>query len=106
MQTQAMFRVAIAGSLLWSSAACAQSEEQLTLDTAVALALQHNRQLRSSRIDVMKVGDRLAAARTQRLPQFSWYTLAAQRLTEVNFRFDQGVFGTYPGIGPNPWDGY
>jgi outer membrane protein TolC len=102
MQTQAMFRVAIAGSLLWSSAACAQSEEQLTLDTAVALALQHNRQLRSSRIDEMKVGDRLAAARTQRLPQFSWYTLAAQRLTEVNFRFDQGVFGTYPGIGPIP----
>ena len=62
MQTQAAFRFAIAGSILWSTVACAQTEEQLTLDTAVAVALQHNRQLRSSRIDVMKVGDRLAAA--------------------------------------------
>ena len=58
----------------------------------------------SSHIDVDKVSDRLAAARTQRLPQFNWYTLAAQRLTALNFRFDREVFGSYPGVGPIPGD--
>ena len=34
---------------------CAQGDEQLTLDAAVTAALQHNRQLRSARIDVLKI---------------------------------------------------
>ena len=102
MRTQMVLGISViylAGSC---SPAHAQGDEPLTLDSAVAVALQHNRQLRSSRLDVSRVSDRLAAARTQRLPQFSWYTLAAQRLTQINFNFDRGAFGNYAGIGPIP----
>ena len=102
MRTQMVLGISViylAGSC---SPAHAQGDEPLTLDTAVAVALQHNRQLRSSRLDVSRVSDRLAAARTQRFPQFSWYTLAAQRLTQINFNFDRGAFGNYAGIGPIP----
>ena len=99
MRAQTVLCVTIFHTALW-----AQGDELLTLDAAVSAALAYNRQLRSSHIDVDKVSDRLAAARTQRLPQFNWYTLAAQRLTALNFRFDRGAFGSYPGIGPIPGD--
>jgi outer membrane protein TolC len=74
----------------------------LTLDEAISLALQHNRLIHSSALDVLKLDDQLASARTQRLPYFSWYTFASQRLTALDFRFERGVFGLYPGIGPIP----
>src|SRR5262245_40312000 len=79
-----------------------QSQELLTLEAAIVAALQHNRLVRSSGIEVKKYEDRLSAMRTRRLPQFSWYTLGAQRLTELSFRFERGVFGVYPGVGPIP----
>lgn len=78
------------------------SGEVLTLEEAVALALQHNRLVQNAEIEKEKYEDKLAAAKTRRLPAFSLYTLGAQQLSEINFEFQQGVFGTFPGIGPIP----
>ena len=79
-----------------------QQPELLTLDRAIELALEHNRPLRIAALEIRKSEDRIASARTNRLPKLSWYALGAQRLTALNFRFDQGSLGVYPGIGPVP----
>ncbi|HYK90028.1 MAG TPA: TolC family protein [Acidobacteriota bacterium] len=78
------------------------TEEVLTLDHAISLALQANRLILSSGLEVKKFDEQLAATRTRRLPVINWYALGSQRLTDVNFHFDQGVFGIFPGIGPIP----
>jgi outer membrane protein TolC len=78
------------------------AREILTLDQAITLALRDNRTVKNSELAVTKVDDRLAATRTLRLPQFNVYALGAQSLAQLNFQFDRGVFGTYPGIGPIP----
>ncbi|MCC6861201.1 MAG: TolC family protein [Bryobacterales bacterium] len=76
--------------------------ETLTLERALALALESNRNLQIARLEVRKAEDKLAAARTQRLPGLSLYTLGSQRITALDFRFPQGAFGTFSGIGPVP----
>jgi outer membrane protein TolC len=79
-----------------------EQAEVLTLEQAVALALGGNRQVKSASIEVEKYSDKLAALRTKRLPEFKFYTLASQLLTPMSFTFEQGAFGSYPGIGPIP----
>jgi len=79
-----------------------QSAEVLTLDQATELALRGNRLVLNSQLAVEKVEDQLAATRTLRYPAFNLYALGSQQLAALNFTFDQGVFGTYPGIGPVP----
>jgi outer membrane protein TolC len=76
--------------------------EMLTLEEAIALALQGNRQLKSSAIEVEKYDDRIAAAKTHRLPEFKTTALASQLLSKQEFKFDRGVFGNYANIGPIP----
>jgi len=78
------------------------SAETLTVDQAVSIALRQNPTLRTAELDVEKSGDNLAAFRTRRLPSIKWTTLAGQLLTKPTVTFDQGVFGTYPGVGPIP----
>jgi outer membrane protein TolC len=51
---------------------------------------------------VKRAEEEREAARTHRLPSFNFYTLAAQQLTPINFTFERGVFGDYPGVGPIP----
>src|SRR5262249_37822344 len=46
--------------------------------------------------------DKMAAARTKRLPEIKVTTLASQLLTPISFTFEKGAFGNYPGIGPVP----
>jgi outer membrane protein TolC len=86
------------------TASCQQTDPDgsLTLAQAVGLALQNNRQLRIKELSVNKAEDQLSAARTTRLPKFNLYTLGSQQLSKIDFTFEQGVFGTFPGIGPVP----
>ncbi|NWF85451.1 MAG: TolC family protein [Bryobacteraceae bacterium] len=94
--------------LLWSLGLMAHAQdpappaETLTVDQAVSNALQRNPSLRTAELDVEKSSDNLAAFRTRRLPSLKWTTLAGQLLTKPTVTFDQGVFGTYPGVGPIP----
>ncbi len=78
------------------------AQEVLTLDRAIELVLQNNRPVASSGLEVRKFDERIASLRTERLPRLNWYAMGGQLLTRLNFRFDRGVFGTYPGIGPVP----
>ncbi|MEW6130068.1 MAG: TolC family protein [Acidobacteriota bacterium] len=76
--------------------------ETLTLEQAINLALNDNRQLKNSDIEVKKYGDRIAATRTLKLPSFKVDVQASQLLTPLNFTFDKGTFGTFEATGPIP----
>jgi outer membrane protein len=77
-------------------------QDQLTLDQAVTLALQHNRQVKIAQLDVDKAGNGIEAMRKNRLPQFEFDMLEGFLLTPVDFLFPAGLFGLYPQIGPVP----
>jgi outer membrane protein TolC len=76
--------------------------EMLTLEQATALALRSNRQVKIKALAVDQAEDQIAEARTSRLPSFNIYTLASQQLSQIDFRFAQGVFGTFPGTARFP----
>jgi outer membrane protein TolC len=74
----------------------------LTLEDAVKIAHENNRQLKNARLAVAIDEDGVLEARTYRFPSIKLYALGSQLLTPVDFTFQQGAFGTYPGIGPVP----
>ena len=74
----------------------------LTLEDAVSLAQANNRSLKNAQLVASIDEDQIAEARTHRFPSISLYALGSELLTPVNFTFQQGVFGTFPGIGPVP----
>lgn len=76
--------------------------EVLTLDQAVRLSVENNRRLRMALLEVGRAEDQVAAARTRRLPYSNLSLFGSQLLNEVDFQFREGVFGTFPGIGPIP----
>jgi outer membrane protein TolC len=47
-----------------------QTTDALTLDQAIKLAVENNRTAKNARIEVEKQTDKLAAAKTHRLPTF------------------------------------
>jgi outer membrane protein TolC len=101
-------RLALAGALLvspvrgWPEPADSTPDNTLTLEQAVAAALQNNRQVQIAALEVRKNEHAESAQRTRRLPNFSLSALAAQLLSPVDVHFDRGSFGTYPGVGPIP----
>ncbi len=76
--------------------------ETLTLEQAIELALRENRQIKHEKFEYQKSIDKLATIETRRLPGFDISVLQLQWFNPLNFRFDRGVFGTFPGIGPVP----
>ncbi len=74
----------------------------LTLEDAVSLAQANNRLVKNAQLSVSMSDDQIAEARTYRFPALNLYALGSELLTPVNFTFQQGVFGTFPGIGPVP----
>jgi outer membrane protein len=79
-----------------------QDAPLLTLDEAVSLALQGNRLVKNSQLEAQKYDFRVSTIRSRRLPQFQFSALGGEMLHSFNYTFDQGVFGTYPGVGPIP----
>ena len=76
--------------------------ERLTLDRAIHLALENNRQIQSAALQIQKASEEVGIARSRRLPVFDIQGQASQLLTPVDFAFPQGAFGEFPGIGPIP----
>jgi outer membrane protein TolC len=74
----------------------------LTLEDAVSLALSNNRLVKNSALEAQKYDFRVSTARTRRLPQFQFASLGGELMHSFDFTFDQGAFGTYPGVGPIP----
>lgn len=77
-------------------------QPELTIDQAVSIALQNNRQIRAAILEVNKSKDTEAAFRTNRLPQFKIFAYEGQLLTHLDFTIPKGTFGALPGLGPFP----
>ncbi len=80
----------------------APPESVLTLEQAVNIAQANNRSVKNAQLFASIDADQIAEARTYRFPSINLYALGSQLLTPVNFTFQQGAFGTFPGIGPVP----
>ena len=78
------------------------SPQLLTADQAIKLALANNRDLKIVALNLDSSKDKVAAAKTRRLPSFNIYTFASQLLAPISFDVPAGQFGTFPGIGPIP----
>ena len=76
--------------------------EELQLDQAVELALQHNVDIANAMLDVSKSNDRSRAFRTFQFPKTSFYALGSEQLRPVDITIGQGTLGSYKGIGPIP----
>ena len=74
----------------------------LTLEDAVSLAQANNRLVKNAQLSVSMDDDQIAEARTYRFPSLNLYALGSQLLTPVDFTFQRGAFGSFPGIGPVP----
>jgi len=75
----------------------------LTLEQAITLALQKNRQIQNSTLDVAKSHDQIESSKTQRFPQLQLAVTPAYRVNPIDMTFQQGSFGTYAApVGPVP----
>jgi len=76
----------------------------LALEEAIRIAQSNNPNLKNALLASSIASDQIAEARTARFPTVKIYALGSQLLTPVDFTFDRGIFGTFPGIGPVPAD--
>ncbi|MCU1263220.1 MAG: hypothetical protein JWO80_6105 [Bryobacterales bacterium] len=74
----------------------------LTLEHAVATAVQQNRTVRTSELETRRVAERIAIERTKLFPALSTWALGGQLLARPSIRFDKGVLGTFADTGPIP----
>src|SRR2546422_2978241 len=102
MPKQTFTKKLVIATAILAHATAAQALDTLTLDEAVAMALENNRGLRSSALDAEKLGDRLKSSSTRQFPSISLYALGAQQLRSFDFTLKKGVLGTYSGTGPLP----
>ena len=84
------------------SAVSSFAQQTLSLEDAVAMALQGNRGIQNSRLEEQKARDRLNANRTHLFPGLSLKALGSQQLQSFDFTLQKGVLGNYPGTGPLP----
>jgi len=78
------------------------SSQELTLDQAITLALQKNRQIKVAQLEVSKSEHDTEVMKTYRLPQFKLNMMQGQLLNKISFTFPPGTFGAIPGLGPFP----
>ena len=80
----------------------ARSSPTLTLDQAIDIALANSRLVKNAALEVGKSEDDLSATKTNRFPVLGVDVLQSRLLTPLEFEFDKGAFGTFPGVGPIP----
>src|SRR6266850_192818 len=84
----------------WCQQITPSSAEVLSLDQAISLALQNNRSLKNSRLNVEKGEDEIQSIRTSRLPSTHFYVLVSQDMVKHEINLTNPVTGIFPGIGP------
>src|SRR5262245_18118172 len=66
----------------WCQQISSASDEVLTLDQAILLALRENHAVRDAELEAGKTGDILAATRTHRLPSMNVFSLTAEQFVK------------------------
>ena len=74
----------------------------LTLDEAIGIATGTNRDIKVSKLEIIKAQETVAQAKTNYFPKLDVNVLAGAPLQPLNFKVPAGSFGNYPGIGPIP----
>ena len=74
----------------------------MTLDQAIAIAVDSNRVVKVKALDVAKADHDLAALKTRRRPSFDVKTLDGTLAAPMTFLYKMGSFGTFPNLGPVP----
>ena len=102
--SKAIFKNAImlSGALSFLFFGSLSRAEELPLDRAVQIALQHNLDIANTTLDISKARYRSAAYRSSLFPKLSFYALGSEQLSAVNITIARGTLGTYPVIGPIP----
>ncbi len=85
-----------------SPVSAAAEPEALTLDRAVAIALEANRDLLDADLQIRRDEAAVADAKTKRLPSLDLHALSGQTISNVSITVPGGSLGTYPGTGPLP----
>src|SRR5262245_41859717 len=88
----------------WCQLASSPRGEVLTLEQAVALAVQNNVKVKNAALTVGQSEAKLTAVRTERLPNLKLVLSESHLLSPIDLTFKEGAFGTFPGIGPIPSD--
>lgn len=65
------------------------SAEELTLDQAVAAALEKNANVRNARLEVEKAQTRIAAAKTRRLPSLEMSMIGGEALSNISIEIEE-----------------
>jgi outer membrane protein TolC len=98
-----LFCLIFGTSLPASAQDSARSQQAaLTLEEAVSIAQGSNRNVKIAQLTTSIDDDKIAEARTYRFPSVNLYALGSQLLTPIDFTFNEGAFGRFPGIGPVP----
>lgn len=70
---------------------------RLTLDEAIQIAVDNNRPLKISNLEITNSQWQVKQTKTKRLPSINTYLFGSEFLLPFSFRFDEGVFGTVDG---------
>lgn len=88
----------------WPLQARAQERDRiLTLETAIATALDANRVGRIHALGEARAADAVKALGSERLPRFDLKAFSGGVLSPMTFTFAQGAFGTFESTGPIPF---
>jgi outer membrane protein TolC len=82
--------------------ASAMAAEPVTLDQAIAMALENNANVRNAGAEVTKGETRVAAARTHRLPSVNFDIVGGEALNKLSLTIHEGELGDYGTTGPLP----
>jgi len=93
------------GALAVSATAAAQTPApaRLTVDEAVALALEGNRTLRAADLEAKRAGEEQQALLARRFPVLDTKGLVGSSLAPFTLTFPAGSLGTFPSTGPIPF---
>jgi outer membrane protein TolC len=76
------------------------SEESLSLDQAIALALRNNHAMKIAQLGVGRAEEDISAAKTFRLPSLHAYTLVSKNLANNELDVPNPAGNLFPGVGP------
>ena len=76
--------------------------QELRLEDAIQLAIEHNADIANAKLDVAKSGERIAASRTSLFPITSVYAMGSQLLRPIEFTIQRGELGSFGSTGPIP----